>query len=73
MPLTEPEQFIVETFLEPLRATLDEEVFAAARSEGAAMTMDEAVAYALGEGAEEVRSSSPAAGHGVGEASPSSV
>jgi predicted ATPase/DNA-binding SARP family transcriptional activator len=73
VPLTEPEQFIVETFLEPLRATLDEEVFAAASSEGAAMTMDEAVAYALGEGAEEVRSSSPAAGHGVGEASPSSV
>jgi predicted ATPase/DNA-binding SARP family transcriptional activator len=49
VPLTEPEQFIVETFLEPARAGLDEGTFASASAEGAAMTMDESVAYAVGE------------------------
>jgi predicted ATPase/class 3 adenylate cyclase len=46
-PLTAPEQFIVERYLEPVRAELPDAVRRKASDEGAAMTLDEAVAYAL--------------------------
>ena len=45
--LSAPEQFIVDRHLEPAGAGLAEEVRERARREGAAMNLDEAVAYAL--------------------------
>jgi predicted ATPase/class 3 adenylate cyclase len=50
-PLTESEQFIVERYLEPARASLADDVHVKVRAEGESMTVDEGVAYAL-----EVRS-----------------
>ena len=46
-PLTAPEQFIIERYIEPAEADLPEGVRESARSEGAAMGLDDAVAYAL--------------------------
>jgi len=46
-PRTEPEEFIVETYLEPARAELGRDLHETARVEGAGMTLDEAIVYAL--------------------------
>jgi hypothetical protein len=46
-PLTAPEQHIAECYLEPMRAVLPDARRREASDEGAAMTLDEAVAYAL--------------------------
>jgi tetratricopeptide (TPR) repeat protein len=48
MPLTEPEEFIIADYLEPARSGLSDDAFTRASGEGAAMTMDEAIVYALG-------------------------
>jgi predicted ATPase/DNA-binding SARP family transcriptional activator len=48
MVLTGPEQLIADTYLEPSRAALPADTYSRAWAEGAAMTPDEAVAYALG-------------------------
>ena len=47
VPLSAPEKFIVDQYLEPVQARLADNVHAA-RAEGAAMSLDEAIAYALG-------------------------
>ena len=47
-PRTEPEDFIVETYLEPARVELGRDPHETARVEGADMTLDEAIVYALG-------------------------
>lgn len=49
VPLSTPEKFIVEQYLRPAQAELTPDVRAAAKAEGAAMTLDAAIAYALGE------------------------
>jgi predicted ATPase/class 3 adenylate cyclase len=49
--LSSPEQFIVEQYLEPATASLPGDVRRRARGEGAAMSLDEAVEYALEDGA----------------------
>jgi predicted ATPase/class 3 adenylate cyclase len=46
-PLSEPEKFLVEEFLEPARAALGEDVGARMATEGAALGLDEALDYAL--------------------------
>jgi hypothetical protein len=48
MPLSTPERFVVEQYLRPLEAELGPDVDATARAEGAAMSPDEAIEYALG-------------------------
>lgn len=48
MPLTQSEEFIVADYLEPARGGLSDEAYARASTEGAAMTMDEAIEYAIG-------------------------
>ena len=48
-PLSAPEQFIVESYLEPAGVRLPEDAREQARDEGAAMGLDVAVAYALDE------------------------
>ncbi len=48
MPLTEPEEFIVAEYLQPARRGLSDDAYARASAEGAGMTIDEAIAYALG-------------------------
>jgi hypothetical protein len=48
-PLATPEQHIVESYVEPAGARLPEDVRERARDEGAAMSLEEAVAYALDE------------------------
>ncbi len=48
-PLSAPERHIVETYLEPAGANMPQDTRERARSEGIAMSLDEAVAYALGE------------------------
>jgi hypothetical protein len=47
--LSAPEQFIVGRYLAPAAAALPEEVREAARAEGLAMSLDQAIAYALDE------------------------
>lgn len=49
VPIALPQQRIVDRYLEPMRAGLDEETYAMAHAEGAVMTLDQAVAYALDE------------------------
>jgi hypothetical protein len=48
-PLSSPEQFIAERYLAPAGEQLARDVCRRARAEGAAMSLDEAVSYALGE------------------------
>jgi predicted ATPase/DNA-binding SARP family transcriptional activator len=48
-PFALPQQRIVDRFLEPVRVELDHDLFAEAYAEGAAMTLSEAIAYALEE------------------------
>ena len=48
MPLTEPEEFIIADYLEPARSGLSDDAYASASAEGAGMTIDEAIACALG-------------------------
>ena len=50
-PLRSPEQFLVERYLKPASSLLPEATEEQVRSQGAAMSLDEAVAYAL-DGAE---------------------
>src|SRR5262249_21506928 len=47
-PLSTPERFVVDRYLRPVQAELAPDVHAAARAEGAAMSPDEAIGYALG-------------------------
>jgi non-specific serine/threonine protein kinase len=49
LPLSIPEQFIVEQYLGPAQAVLAPDVRAAAKAGGAALSLDAAIAYALGE------------------------
>jgi len=49
MSLALSEQRIVERYLDPARTGLGDELSALAWAEGASMTQDEAIAYALGE------------------------
>ena len=49
VPLSSPERFIIDQYLEPARATLADSVHATARAEGAEMSLDGAIGYALGE------------------------
>jgi len=46
-PLSTQEQFIIERYLESVRATLADDVHYTARAEGGSMTLNEALAYAL--------------------------
>jgi predicted ATPase/class 3 adenylate cyclase len=55
-PLSADDQFIVERYLEPARATLAGDVHRTARAGGGSMRLDEALAYAL-----EQRNSAPGA------------
>jgi tetratricopeptide (TPR) repeat protein len=48
IPLTEPEKFLVAEYLEPARSGLSADADARAHADGEAMTMDEAIDYALG-------------------------
>jgi ATP/maltotriose-dependent transcriptional regulator MalT len=48
-PLSSPERFIVEQYLEPARGSLAADMFAAAKAEGAGTGLDVSIAYALGE------------------------
>jgi tetratricopeptide (TPR) repeat protein len=48
-PLSAPEQFIVESYLEPAGGRLSEDARERVRDEGNAMSLEEAVAYALDE------------------------
>jgi tetratricopeptide (TPR) repeat protein len=53
VPLSTPEKFIVDRYLEPAYVHPADNVCETARTEGAAMSLDEAIAYALGEYAEQ--------------------
>jgi hypothetical protein len=48
-PLSAPEQFIVESYLQPAGGRLSEDARERVRDEGNAMSLEEAVAYALDE------------------------
>ena len=48
LPHSAPEQFIIERYLEPAGAGLADDVQARARAEGGSLTVEQAVAYALG-------------------------
>lgn len=46
--LSTPEQFIVDRYLVPVRAHLADSIYSTARAEGAALSLDDAIVYALG-------------------------
>jgi hypothetical protein len=48
-PVSSPERFSVEQYLEPARGSLAADMFAAAKAEGAGTGLDVSIAYALGE------------------------
>ena len=59
-PLSAPERFIVDEYLEPVRAELDDDAYEAARRGGAALELSEAIAYALAQSSRpEERRSGP--------------
>ena len=51
MPLSIPEKLIVELYLGPAQSELASDIRVAAKAEGSAMSLDAAIAYALGEAA----------------------
>jgi Tfp pilus assembly protein PilF len=46
-PISAPEQFVVERYLEPIRAALDGGLHERLRAKGGSMSLDEALTYAL--------------------------